>query len=1070
MATVAGAAIGYFIGGSATVSAFFGVSAAVGAMWGARIGGLIGGYLFQPSQTIEGPRLSDLSVQTSTYGAAIPRVYGTVATHGNIFWLERDQIRERSKKKRAGGKGGGGQKVKTYTYSATFAVGLCRGPIAGVRRIWVGPKLIYDAGSNDLETIIASNQAAKGFRVYLGTDTQNPDPRMQADKGVANTPAYRGLAYIVFYDYPLKDHGNSLMGAQVKVEVVKVSSKSQALVESAVFPSDFNAGMRCSNPESDTPIVFTFHSAVNSSSWPVRVDVYRHVRGSAPIKLYSQNMPAVNGRLLRSVSGSGQSKVSDCFITRPGSPATPTSYYLAEYNGELTYHELKVGLFLTYSPSFYFDGTNVYMGSDFTTGGTAIRKISKFSGEVIATAAEDHATLSICEHDGLIWATYGPYAVRAYDAATLGLVHQSPAITGIGVSGSNHIHEIQTSSFGLVARLSNPDSVYIYKDGVWTYFGFTASVAVTGLSTFWGNFNPETGTFVGVSTWPLHNGPQLFITTKIFEQSQTIPLSQILQSETLQSNLITAGDIVTSSLTDQVRGYRVAQPGAIRGAIEPLQAAWPFDVVQSGYQIKFQRRGAQSSVLTIPASKLDARPAMDSAGHELTIDREMDTQLPREIRLQYLDTAREYDVNEQIAERLGTDTVNRSDIQLPIVLTATEAARKSESLLYLAWLERYDVSLKLPPEYLALEPADVITVTGEWGEYSLRLTEITYTADGRLECRAKFDSAAIYESFAEADTGNQAGAVIGLDGPSIYRLLDVPMLISEQINPSFLTAMAGYTTGWPGGVIFRSTDGGATWDDLQGFVDPVTMGFARNTIPARDSRMIDYASSLQVDVVAGALDSVTELQMLNGANVFAYGAPGRWEIIHAQNCTLQADGSYILTSLLRGRQGTEWASGLHAAGDALVMLSDPDVALVGSTISQIGVPHLWRGITATREIDSDADYAWAYEGENLKAQAPVNPLGTRSSGNLTITFNARTRAFPDWVMWRVQPVADAPSFEIDVMSGSTVVRTLTGTTPSITYTSAQQTTDFGAPQSSVVVRIYHVSETMGRSRPLEVTL
>ena len=49
---------------------------------------------------------------------------------------------------------------------------------------------------------------------------------MQSTLGVANTPAYRGLAYIVFKDFPLADYGNSLVAAQVKVEVVKSGSST----------------------------------------------------------------------------------------------------------------------------------------------------------------------------------------------------------------------------------------------------------------------------------------------------------------------------------------------------------------------------------------------------------------------------------------------------------------------------------------------------------------------------------------------------------------------------------------------------------------------------------------------------------------------------------------------------------------------------------------------------------------------------------------------------------------------------------------------------------------------------
>ena len=87
-----------------------------------------------------------MSVQTSTYGAVIPRVYGTITVSGNVIWLENNAIKETVTKKKSGGKGGGSKTTtRTYTYSATFAVGLCKGPTVGVRRIWIGPELIYDA-------------------------------------------------------------------------------------------------------------------------------------------------------------------------------------------------------------------------------------------------------------------------------------------------------------------------------------------------------------------------------------------------------------------------------------------------------------------------------------------------------------------------------------------------------------------------------------------------------------------------------------------------------------------------------------------------------------------------------------------------------------------------------------------------------------------------------------------------------------------------------------------------------------------------------------------------------------
>ena len=105
-----GQAIGYI--GGAIIGSFFGYP-----MLGAAIGGMIGGALDPPKgPKIEGPRLNDLSVQTSTYGAQIPVIKGSVATFGNIFWVENNALKETKKTEEQGGKGGGGSAEYT-TYS-----------------------------------------------------------------------------------------------------------------------------------------------------------------------------------------------------------------------------------------------------------------------------------------------------------------------------------------------------------------------------------------------------------------------------------------------------------------------------------------------------------------------------------------------------------------------------------------------------------------------------------------------------------------------------------------------------------------------------------------------------------------------------------------------------------------------------------------------------------------------------------------------------------------------------------------------------------------------------------------
>jgi hypothetical protein len=98
--------------GSALGSAI-GIGASTGWLGGVLIGNLLFGG--GKGQNVEGPRLNDLSVQTSTYGSAIPLVYGAMRMSGNVIWST--PLKEtRTVKKTSGGKGGGKKSSQT-TYT-----------------------------------------------------------------------------------------------------------------------------------------------------------------------------------------------------------------------------------------------------------------------------------------------------------------------------------------------------------------------------------------------------------------------------------------------------------------------------------------------------------------------------------------------------------------------------------------------------------------------------------------------------------------------------------------------------------------------------------------------------------------------------------------------------------------------------------------------------------------------------------------------------------------------------------------------------------------------------------------
>lgn len=181
--SAAGAAVGYFI--------------TAGSPTGAALGWSMGSYLTATPTEMAAPAVGDLRVQTSQYGVNIPVCVGVQRVSGNVFWAT-DKTAHQNKQT-TGGKGGGGGTVSyTTTYTTNLAIGICKGPILGIRRVWANGTLIVDA-TTTANPLIGN--------LYLGNNTQQPDSTMLSHLGAGNVPAYRGLAYIVLTDFDLGTTG-----------------------------------------------------------------------------------------------------------------------------------------------------------------------------------------------------------------------------------------------------------------------------------------------------------------------------------------------------------------------------------------------------------------------------------------------------------------------------------------------------------------------------------------------------------------------------------------------------------------------------------------------------------------------------------------------------------------------------------------------------------------------------------------------------------------------------------------------------------------------------------------------
>lgn len=248
---VVGAAIGGAIGGP--------VGATIGRAVGAAAGYAIDQKIFTKDQVITGPRLDGSRFLSSSDGASIPRVYGRAQIGGQIIWATRfEEVRSQSKQ---GGKGGPTTKVTQFTYFANLAVGLCAGPLSRIGRIW--------ADGSELD------QTQIKIRYYLGAQDQQPDPMIEALQSPGNTPAYRGLAYVVFEDLPLAKYGNRI--PQLTFEVIRsIGQLEQSVKSVCVIPGSTAFGYSpkklTANDGSGNTVTHNRNALVAPSDWSASID------------------------------------------------------------------------------------------------------------------------------------------------------------------------------------------------------------------------------------------------------------------------------------------------------------------------------------------------------------------------------------------------------------------------------------------------------------------------------------------------------------------------------------------------------------------------------------------------------------------------------------------------------------------------------------------------------------------------------------------------------------------------------------------------------------------------------
>ena len=1073
---VVGGVIGAYLGGNVYQGAAIGYSLGAGAQ-----------ALLAPPRTY-GPRLEDLRNQTSSYDVDIPERWGAGRQAGNVIWqtdLIQNTIEHSSK---------GGQSSTTYKYTFHTAIGVCQGPILGISRIWANKKVLYDARPTNTGPL--SDPKIGNVRIYLGDETQEADPLIASISG-PNTPAYRGLAYVVLEDVDGTDTQGRI---QWEFEVIADGSAAvhyaNVCALTASDPGDVYSRGRAwiGGPQGQTihwlrdggefrcldggAIEFLGPSTelvpVNTTDWPCFAIEYTRNNPLIDFGATHQIVDVIfpnNEHARRTVC-------NNIVLSGDTSLGGPGNLFAYDQESDVTV----IG---NNQSDFRYFARTVYL----TSGGTPILagtppQIIAFDEQVLGTHSlvygERMCALAAAAGRVFFMLFDGTnFRLRILSQTNGSLINDFIGPLGqIGHRGADGQESIVTDGTTVWAYCMFGDGGYVWR---WNADG-SYRVLATGIGTL---------TDGGVVTDGL-GGNRIFIdddslvqqwysqTTAFVGRIQravfasptasTVPLGTIVSDICAEAGLASS-DIDVTQLTDLVSGYTRPRNMTARAAIEPLQQCYYFDAVESDFKLKFVKRGG-GIVATIPYNDRAAHEDGQDMPDHLKIVRANELEVPSLVDVEYVDASADYLIGSQYERRLTKKVVSASDLKLPINLTADQAKRVAAASLYSSWLTQ-TYSFSTSRKYAHLEPTDVVSLPTENATYVARITRKTERASGVIDWEAAQEDAAVYSQTGSGTPLSYLPTTLRTISRTDLDLLDIPILQdADNDGGAYAKATPANVTVWPGASIARIDNGTPT---VLGVVQtPSVVGVALNALADYSGILaFDEGNYLDVHVNVGTLASVTQQQALAGQNAFlvGHGVAGQEEIIVARDVALIAPKEYRLTGLLRGIKSTP--TNLHAVADRVVKLDTPGMVRIPGSSFDVGLTKRYGAVTFGRTIDGSDEQDFKNTARGLWPLPPIHVGGGRTGADMVLRWQRRTRLaapFRDRIDAPLGESSEQYLIEISQYANfSFVARRYTTSAQTITYDGATQVLD-GTNGVTLYSRISQLSTSIGPGTPATISV
>ncbi len=536
-----------------------------------------------------------------------------------------------------------------------------------------------------------------------------------------------------------------------------------------------------------------------------------------------------------------------------------------------------------------------------------------------------------------------------------------------------------------------------------------------------------------------------------------VELGELIRGLALRFGL---GDVEVSAVAGLVDGFVLERPMTGRDALENLLNVFSLDAVESDGVLKIRPRTERIGLSL-------TRNMLIEHGREHAVleeTRAQETDLPRLVRLGYVESSLDYRSAAVQQVQPGTASSREIALQLPAAVSQSLAQARADVALAESWGQRTTAQFVLPPRLMALEPGDVVSIDGK----AYRLSRIM-DAEARIVEAVQHD-ASVYDvpALVERVASPKLADVFG---QADVLMMDLALATTAQPAAPWVAAQA---RPWPGRLSVLKQQGGSSYalNTLVGA--QATMGETLSVLTEGIVGRVDRNVSLNLVLDFGALASVTRAELLGGANVALVGdlATG-FEILQFETAVLTGVNSYRLEGLLRAQAGS-FAEMLptRAAGQRFVLLNGAVTQTTG-TLQDATLPSRWRVGPSSLDHGHPA-YVTIDVAPTLKALRPLRPAPIRSvrgGGGVMISWIRQTRSGGyGWDLGDVPLNEETEAYVLQVMNGAAVVRIFNTTVAQQFYSDAEMIADFGLVPATLTLRVAQVSAAFGAGTILERVL